>query len=96
MLEGFVPYPDEFVKRYREKRYWIDKTIAEELEESVIKYADRIALAWEGQQVTYRELGEKATRLALHFIDKGLKPYDRMIFQLPPTSLSLRTASLRQ
>ncbi|MGD0237697.1 MAG: AMP-binding protein [Syntrophorhabdales bacterium] len=83
MLEGFVPYPDEFVKRYREKGYWIDKTVAEELEESVIKHADRIALAWEGQQVTYRELGEKATRLALHFIDKGLKPYDRMIFQLP-------------
>ena len=22
MLEGFVPYPDEFVKRYREKGYW--------------------------------------------------------------------------
>ena len=83
MLEGFVPYPDEFVKRYREKGYWIDKTIAEELDESVVKYADRIALAWEGQHVTYRELGEKATRLALHFIDKGLKPYDRMIFQLP-------------
>src|SRR5512136_555633 len=83
MLEGFVPYPDEFVKRYREKGYWIDKTIGQELDEAVAKYGDRVALAWEGQHVAYRELGMIATRLALHFIDKGLKPYDRMIFQLP-------------
>ncbi len=83
MLEGFVPYPEEFVKRYREKGYWVDKTIGEELDEAVVKYADRIALAWEGQHVTYRELGERATRLALHFVDRGLKTYDRLIFQLP-------------
>jgi 2,3-dihydroxybenzoate-AMP ligase len=83
MLEGFVPYPAEFIKRYREKGYWIDKTIGEELDEAVAKYSDRVALAWEGHHVTYAELGQKATRLALHFIDKGLRPYDRMIFQLP-------------
>jgi 2,3-dihydroxybenzoate-AMP ligase len=83
MLEGFVPFPDEFVKRYRDKGLWIDKTIGEELDDSVNKYSDRIALACKGQYVTYRELGERATRLALHFIEKGLKPYDRMILQLP-------------
>jgi len=83
MLEGFVPYPDAFVRRYREKGLWVDKTIGEELDGAVIRYGDKIALACEGRYVTYRELGERATRLALHFIDKGLRTYDRVILQLP-------------
>ena len=83
MLEGFVTYPEFFVKQYREKGLWVDKTIGEELDGAVARYGDRIALACEGRYVTYRELGERATRLALHFIDKGLRPYDRVIFQLP-------------
>ncbi len=83
MLEGFVTYPQDFVKLYREKGLWADKTIGEELDGAVARYPDRIALACEGQHVTYRELGIKATRLALHFIDKGLRPYDRVIVQLP-------------
>ncbi len=83
MLEGFVPYPDEFIRRYREKGLWLDKTIGEELDGAVAKYSDRIALAFNGQHVTYCEFGERATRLALHFIEKGLRPYDRMILQLP-------------
>ena len=83
MLEGFVGYPDVFIKLYREKGLWVDKTIGEELDEAVARYGDRTAVACEGRHVTYRELGIRATRLALHFIDKGLRPYDRVIVQLP-------------
>ena len=83
MLEGFVSYPESFVKLYREKGLWVDKTIGEELDGAVARYGDRVALACDGRHVTYAELGEKATRLALHFIDKGLRTYDRVIFQLP-------------
>lgn len=82
-MEGFVPFPEELVRKYRERGLWIDKTIAEEMEKSVGKYSERIALAYRGQYVTYRQLNERATRLALHFVDLGLRPYDRMIFQLP-------------
>lgn len=83
MLEGFVTYPEEFITLYREKCLWVDKTIGEELDAAVAGYGDRTALACEGRHVTYRELGIRATRLALHFIDKGLRPYDRVIVQLP-------------
>jgi 2,3-dihydroxybenzoate-AMP ligase len=83
MLEGFVPYPESYVKKYKGKGYWIDKTLGEEFDEFVNKYGDRIALAFKGQHVSYREMGEKVNRLALHFIDIGLRTYDRMIFQLP-------------
>jgi 2,3-dihydroxybenzoate-AMP ligase len=83
MLEGFVPYPESFVKKYREKAYWEDKTIGDEFDAFVKKYGDRVALSCKGEQVTYREMGEKVNRLALHFIDLGLRTYDRMILQLP-------------
>ena len=83
MLEGFVPFPEAFVKRYKEKGYWADKTIGDEFDEFTVKYADRVAISFQGEQVTYRAMGERVNRLALHFVDKGLKTYDRMICQLP-------------
>jgi 2,3-dihydroxybenzoate-AMP ligase len=83
MLEGFVPFPEPFVKRYKEKGYWVDKTIGEEFDEFVAKYGDRVALASHGKYISYREMEEKVNRLALHFIRLGLKTYDRMILQLP-------------
>ena len=83
MLEGFVPFPEEFVKKYRQKGIWVDKTLGDEFDEFTARYADRIAISYLGEQVTYRQLGERVNRLALHFVDKGLKTYDRMICQLP-------------
>jgi 2,3-dihydroxybenzoate-AMP ligase len=83
MLEGFVPFPEPFVKEYKEKGYWIGKTIGEEFDEFVNRYGDRVALACNGEYVSYYEVGERVNRLALHFIDIGLRPYDRMILQLP-------------
>ena len=83
MLEGFVPFPEEFVKRYRQKGIWLDKTLGDEFDEFTLKYADRIAISYQGEQVTYRQLGERVNRLALHFADMGLNTYDRMICQLP-------------
>ena len=83
MVEGVVRYPDSFVKKYRAKGYWVDKTLGEEFDESARKHGDRVALACKGEQVTYRDLSQRVNRLALHFIDLGLKTYDRMILQLP-------------
>lgn len=94
MLEGFVSYPESFVKLYRERGLWVDKTMGEELDGAVARYGDRVALACNGRHVTYAELGEKATRLALHFIDKGLRTYDRIIMQLP-NEWSSHTVSTR-
>ncbi len=35
MLDGFVPFPDSFVKKYKQKGYWADKTLGEEFDEFV-------------------------------------------------------------
>jgi 2,3-dihydroxybenzoate-AMP ligase len=83
MLEGFVPFPEKFVNRYKEKGYWIDKTLGEEFDQFVSQFGDRVALACQGEYVSYREMGKRVDRLALHYIHMGLRTYDRMIFQLP-------------
>jgi len=83
MLEGFVRYPESFVKKYKEKGYWIDKTLGEEFDEWVNRHSDRVALTYMGNDVSYSEMAEKVNRLSLHLIDLGLRPYDRIILQLP-------------
>jgi 2,3-dihydroxybenzoate-AMP ligase len=83
MLEGFVLFPESFVKKYKQKGYWIEKTLGEEFDEWVNRHPHRVALAYMGNYVSYSEMAEKVNRLSLHLIDLGLRPYDRIILQLP-------------
>jgi len=83
MLEGFVQFPEFFVKKYKGKGYWVDKTLGEEFDEWVNQHPHRIALAYTGNYISYSEMAEKVNRLALHLINLGLRPYDRIILQLP-------------
>ena len=77
------PYPETFVKKYKEKGYWIDKTLGEEFDEWVNRHPHRVALAYMGNYVSYSEMAEKVNRLSLHLINLGLRPYHRIILQLP-------------
>ncbi len=42
MLAGVVPFPPEFARRYRDKGYWQDKSLAQEFEGVFKRYADRV------------------------------------------------------
>ncbi len=83
MLEGFVPWPEELAKRYKEAGYWEGKTLTEKLEESIAAVPDKEALICDGARLTYRQLGEKIDHLAVQFLKVGLKPGDKVVFQLP-------------
>lgn len=83
MLDGVVRFPLDFAARYRAKGYWEDRSIADTFGEAFAKYADQVAIIDRGQQVTYAQLSERATRLALNLLDRGLKPLDRIVMQLP-------------
>ncbi|MXW20934.1 MAG: AMP-binding protein [Gammaproteobacteria bacterium] len=82
MLEGFVPFPDDYIQKYRDKGYWEDRTIADVFGEVCEKYAERIAVCDAGTEVSYRALDERASNLALNFLDTGLKPGDIIVLQL--------------
>ena len=83
MLEGVVPFPAEFARRYREKGYWLDKSLPQEFEAVFDKCGERIAV-WDGERsFTYREIDSVSSRLALNLLDLGLKTLDRVVVQLP-------------
>ena len=83
MLDGVVRFPTEFAARYRAKGYWEDRTLRETFDELFARHAGRIAVIDRDRSVTYAQLNERATRLALNLLDAGLKPLDRVVVQLP-------------
>ncbi|MDQ7784402.1 MAG: AMP-binding protein [Desulfomonilaceae bacterium] len=82
MLEGFVPWPDDFVKLYKRKGYWEDLALAEHFDRWVQQHADRPAIVHDGREITYRDMGRYSTNLAYQLLRLGLGTYDRVIFQL--------------
>ena len=83
MLEGVVRFPQEFAARYRAKGYWEDRSLRDTFAEISARYSDRVAIIDRDREVTYAELDERATRLALNLLDEGLRPLDRVVIQLP-------------
>ena len=83
MLDGVVPFPPELAKRYREKGYWIDKTLAQEYRIAFDKYEKRVALLDRDHSITYGELDRMSDNLALNLRGTGFHPLDRIVVQLP-------------
>jgi 2,3-dihydroxybenzoate-AMP ligase len=83
MLEGAVRFPPEFAARYRAKGYWEDRALRDTFTELFGRYGKRVAVIDRDQAVTYDEVEERATRLALNLLEEGLKPLDRVVVQLP-------------
>jgi 2,3-dihydroxybenzoate-AMP ligase len=83
MLEGVVPFPPDFARRYRERGYWVDKSLAEEFKIAFDRYADRVALIDRERSITYAHLDRLSDNLALNLLDLGLRTLDRVVVQLP-------------
>jgi amino acid adenylation domain-containing protein len=56
----------------------IDKNVVHLFEESVRTYGDRIALNWENEDYTYKELNSVVNQLAQLIADKGIKYGDKV------------------
>jgi 2,3-dihydroxybenzoate-AMP ligase len=87
VLDGVTPFPAEFAARYRALGYWEDRPLVDGFTAALAAYADRVAVVDEAGPVTYRELRERAERLARVLLDMGLRPLDRVIVQLPNTAM---------
>lgn len=83
MLAGVVPFPPEFAQRYRDKGYWLDRSIPAEFVEVFTKFADRVALIDGERRFTYAEIDRLSDNLALNLLELGLKPLDRVVPSLP-------------
>jgi len=56
VLEGFVPFPPQFARRYRERGYWRDQSLAQEFAAVFGRYADRVAVIDRDLSYTYTEI----------------------------------------
>ncbi|MGB3426398.1 MAG: AMP-binding protein [Castellaniella sp.] len=83
MLEGFVPFPEDFAQRYRERGYWRDQSLAQEFSVVFERYASRTALIDGARRYTYAQLDALSDNLALNLLDLGLRPQDRVVPTLP-------------
>jgi 2,3-dihydroxybenzoate-AMP ligase len=83
VLDGFVPWPEAFARRYRERGYWAGTTLGEALQRSFAANAERLAIVDGERRLTYRELGRLTDRLALHFAERGIARGACVVFQLP-------------
>jgi 2,3-dihydroxybenzoate-AMP ligase len=52
-------------------------------DELFLRHADRIGVIDRDRSVTYAQLRDRSTRLALNLLDVGLRPLDRVVVQLP-------------
>ncbi|CAI1963357.1 2,3-dihydroxybenzoate-AMP ligase [Serratia marcescens] len=80
MSIAFTPWPAEFASRYRERGYWIDKPLTEILDRQADNDAPAIIDA-QGS-LTYRELQQRADRLAAALLRRGVKSGDTALVQL--------------
>jgi len=83
MLEGVVPFPPDFARRYRDKGYWQDKSLAQEFSTGFRTYEKRTALIDGARAYTYAEIDRLSDNLALNLLELGLKPLDRVVPTLP-------------
>ncbi|WP_433201977.1 (2,3-dihydroxybenzoyl)adenylate synthase [Dactylosporangium sp. CS-047395] len=80
---GVPPWPPEFAARYRAAGYWRDQDLGRLLWTVADANADRVALVAGAHRITYRELMERSDALAEALLDRGLRPGDTVVLQLP-------------
>ncbi len=82
MLDGYVGWPEDHIKMFKEAGYWEDIPFGDHLDRWASEYADKSALAFDDKEITYRQMHEHAIRLAYHMITNGIKTYDRVAIQM--------------
>jgi 2,3-dihydroxybenzoate-AMP ligase len=83
MLDGFVGWPEEAARRYREAGLWEGLTVAEMVARSARREPGKVAVVYGDRRITYEELVTESRQLALGLLELGLKSLDRAVMQLP-------------
>ncbi|MES2973681.1 MAG: AMP-binding protein [Pseudomonadota bacterium] len=81
-MAGVVYAPQADLKRYLDEGLLTRETMPAAFRASARRHAQRLALCGADGELTYAQLDETTDRLAAAFLQLGLKPLDRVIFQL--------------
>ena len=83
MLENCTPWPERFVQDYLRRGYWEAKSLTDLLEERARAFPDRTFVSDAQGRLSYRQVDRLASAVAVRLLDRGLKPRDIVLFQLP-------------
>jgi len=84
LADGFVPWPSDLTRVYRQRGWWRGQALGSELATAADRRPDAVALADGEVRLTYRSLLARADRLASWLVDElGLAREDRLVVQLP-------------
>lgn len=84
-MDGVVGFPPEFAARYRARGYWQDRPMRAEFKDWCRRYADRVAVCDTTGSLSFSELDDRSTNLALNLLDLGIRPGNRLVVQMPNT-----------
>jgi 2,3-dihydroxybenzoate-AMP ligase len=82
-VEGFEPYKPEDVERYVKYRWWLGLTWGDIFDKATDLYPQKEGLSDDTACFTYKELRERVDRLAIGFMELGIKGRDFVLLQLP-------------
>ncbi|HBV96010.1 MAG: hypothetical protein JL50_05190 [Peptococcaceae bacterium BICA1-7] len=83
MLKGCMPFPKEIADNYVAKGYWKNVPLGDAFDRVAEVYYKKEALIFEDLRITYGQLKSGSDRLAMHLLNMGLRPLDRVVVQLP-------------
>jgi 2,3-dihydroxybenzoate-AMP ligase len=83
IIKGWYPFTQEEINTYVSRRIWRDQTFGDILDRNVASIPDKVAVIDDTKEVTWRELGQKADRLAVHFKKIGLEYGDFVVLITP-------------
>lgn len=86
-LAGYVPFDSDRQREYVDAGYWRNTTFHEVIDRHAAEIPDHIALVGPRRELTYEELATNSRRIASYLLGEvGLRPNERIIFQLPNCS----------
>ncbi|PWB92902.1 (2,3-dihydroxybenzoyl)adenylate synthase [Methylosinus sporium] len=83
MSVDFTPWPEDLVRRYREKGYWRGEPLTVLLTKRLEIAPDATAIICGERRFSYAELDAWSTSLAIGFSRQGLRAGDTALVQLP-------------
>jgi 2,3-dihydroxybenzoate-AMP ligase len=86
---GVVPYPAQFVARYRRAGLWRDETIPQALRRTAQTRPEALAVVTDCERWTYRDLVERADNIAAGLLAVGLQAGDAVLLQITNTAHSI-------
>jgi 2,3-dihydroxybenzoate-AMP ligase len=82
-MTDFTPWPEKFAQLYRKKGYWMDEPLTHGLRAQVSLRPDACAIQCGARTISYADLDQMSSALALRLLAQGLMPGERAVVQLP-------------